>query len=115
MSLTYLCTSALLFKMLKPEKGQGYLDVERDVILGLGVTLRVEVEAEAVAFADLVEVHLVDGRRLAERLVLKSILNFLNNLRSGCSTAVERMPHDKEVVGWNPARCWAFFSSLSHQ
>ena len=100
---------------VKPDEGQVYLDVERNVVLGLGVSLRVEVEAEAVAFADPVEVHLVDGRCLAERLVLKSILNFLNNLPSGCSTVVERTPHDKEVVGWNPARCCDFFSSLSHQ
>ena len=28
---------------------------------------------------------------------------------SGCITAVERMPHDREVVGLNPAGCWAFF------
>ena len=34
---------------------------------------------------------------------------------SGCSTAKERTPHDREVLGSNPARCWDFFSSLSHQ
>ena len=28
---------------------------------------------------------------------------------SGCSTAVERMPHNKEVVVSNPSRCRAFF------
>ena len=34
---------------------------------------------------------------------------------SGCSTAVERRPRNREVVGSNPARCWAFFSSLFSQ
>ena len=34
----------------------------------------------------------------------------------GCSTVVEcTPPHDREVVGSNPAGCWAFFSSLSPQ
>ena len=28
---------------------------------------------------------------------------------SGCSTGVERTPHDREVVGSNPTRCWAFY------
>ena len=28
-------------------------------------------------------------------------------------TAVERMPHNLEVMGWNPFGCWAFFSSSS--
>ena len=28
---------------------------------------------------------------------------------SGCSTGVEHTPHDREVVGSYPARCWAFF------
>ena len=28
---------------------------------------------------------------------------------SGCSTVVECMPHDKEVVGSNSAGYWAFF------
>ena len=27
----------------------------------------------------------------------------------GCSTAVEHMPRNLEVVGLNPARCWAYF------
>ena len=27
-----------------------------------------------------------------------------------CSTAGERIPHNREAVGWIPARCWAFFS-----
>ena len=27
----------------------------------------------------------------------------------GCGTAVEHMPHNQEVVGLNPAGCWAFF------
>ena len=30
------------------------------------------------------------------------------------STAVEQTPHDIEVVGFNPARYWPFFSSLSN-
>ena len=34
---------------------------------------------------------------------------------SGCSTAVERTSHDREIMGSYPARCWAFFSSLFHQ
>ena len=35
---------------------------------------------------------------------------------SGWIRAVERMPRDREVVGLNPPRCWAFlFSSLSYQ
>ena len=34
---------------------------------------------------------------------------------SGCSTAVEHTPRDREVVGLNPAGCWAFFSSLFSQ
>ena len=29
---------------------------------------------------------------------------------SSCSTAVERTPHNKEVVGSLPVRCWACFS-----
>ena len=29
---------------------------------------------------------------------------------SGSSSEVERAPHDHEVVGLNPAGCWAFFS-----
>ena len=34
---------------------------------------------------------------------------------SGCSTAVERMSCNREVVGLNPTGCWAFFPSLSSQ
>ena len=37
------------------------------------------------------------------------------SMGSGCITAVEHTPHDREVVGSNPAGCWAFFSSLSYQ
>ena len=29
---------------------------------------------------------------------------------SGCCTALEHEPHDQEVMGLNPAWCWAFFS-----
>ena len=29
----------------------------------------------------------------------------------GCSPAVEHMPHNQEIVGLNPAGCWAFSSS----
>ena len=39
-------------------------------------------------------------------------LAITSTLGSGCSTAVERTPHIKEVVGSNPARCWALFSPL---
>ena len=35
---------------------------------------------------------------------------------SWCSKAVEQTPHDREVIGLNRDRCWAFsFSSLSYQ
>ena len=35
---------------------------------------------------------------------------------SGCDTGVEHRPRNREVVGLNPARCWAFFFSfLSYQ
>ena len=34
------------------------------------------------------------------------ILRF-RHLGSGCSKAVEHTPHDREVMGSNPARCWA--------
>ena len=34
-------------------------------------------------------------------------------LGSGCSTGVEHTPRDREVMGSNPAGCWAFFSTLS--
>ena len=44
----------------------------------------------------------------------KAIANY--HSAGGCSTAVEPMPHNKEVVGSNLAGCWAFFlSSLSSQ
>ena len=33
-------------------------------------------------------------------------------LGTGCSTAVDGTPHDREVVGSNPAGCWAFYSLL---
>ena len=46
---------------------------------------------------------------------IKRRLNFSATWGSGCSTAVERTPHNIEVVGSNPAGCWAFFSSLSSQ
>ena len=36
-------------------------------------------------------------------------------LGSGCSTAVEHKPHNREVVGLFHAGCCAFFSSLSSQ
>ena len=45
--------------------------------------------------------------------------NSLNQSQSGwgssCETAVERTAHDRVVVGSDPVKCWAFFSSLSHQ
>ena len=31
-----------------------------------------------------------------------------------CSTVVEHMPQDSEVVGLNPAGFWPFFSSVSN-
>ena len=40
----------------------------------------------------------------------------LNNLGSGCSTPVEQMIRDREVVGSDHTRYWAFFySPLSYQ
>ena len=44
-----------------------------------------------------------------------SWINQTDNCGSGCSKAVEHAPHDIGVVGSNPARSWAFFSSLSYQ
>ena len=32
---------------------------------------------------------------------------------SGCSRAVERTSHNREVTDLDPARCWAFFLLLS--
>ena len=32
---------------------------------------------------------------------------------SGCSTVIERRPHNIEIVGLNPTGSWAFFSLLS--
>ena len=46
------------------------------------------------------------------RFELIAVSNFLEYLGSGCSTAVEHTSHDSEVVGSNPAGCWAF--SLLH-
>ena len=43
---------------------------------------------------------------------LKLALTVLG-LGSGCSIAVEHTIRDREVVGSNPARCWAFFNTLS--
>ena len=47
------------------------------------------------------------------------LVPFLNDQRlvgAGCGTAVEHTPRDKDVMGLNPAGCWAFlFSSLSYQ
>ena len=37
---------------------------------------------------------------------------YLEELGSDCRTSVEHTPRDKEVVGSNPAGCWAFFSLL---
>ena len=34
-------------------------------------------------------------------------------LGSGCSKVVEHTPHNRDILGSDPARCWAFFSSLS--
>ena len=39
-------------------------------------------------------------------------LAITSTLGSGCSTVVELTPHNREVVGSNPARCWAFLSLL---
>ena len=41
---------------------------------------------------------------------LVALVNWLlvSLLGSGCSTVVEHMPCDREVMGSNPAGCWAF-------
>ena len=46
-----------------------------------------------------------------EVLHLKTINSNSTLVKSGrgSSTAVERTPHNQEVVGSNPAGCWAFF------
>ena len=36
------------------------------------------------------------------------LLILLNSMGSGCSTAVEHLPLDREVEDLNPAECWAF-------
>jgi hypothetical protein len=46
------------------------LDVKCNVILWFRVSLGIKIEAELVGFPDLVEVHFVDGRRLAVSLLL---------------------------------------------
>ena len=43
----------------------------------------------------------------------KSFIHFLSTFKqsgSGCSTAVECKPHNREVVGLLPTGCWSFFS-----
>ncbi len=47
------------------------LDIKCNVILWFRVSLRIKIEAELVGFPDLVEVHFVDGRRLAVSLLLE--------------------------------------------
>ena len=65
-------------------------------------------------------------RKIIPRAILKLKLENLTDVRilylnsimfwgSGCSTAVERTPPNREVMGSYPARCWFFFSSLSTQ
>ena len=46
----------------------------------------------------------------SNQLSLKPIKLCVDQLSSGCSTAVEHTPHDREVVGSNPAGYWAFSS-----
>ena len=42
--------------------------------------------------------------------------HFEVDVGSGCIKALERMPHDREVMGLNPAGGWAFiFSYLPYQ
>ena len=43
----------------------------------------------------------------------RSLVQMFLAMGSGCSTLVERTPHNKEVTGSNPAWCWAFFSLRS--
>ena len=47
------------------------------------------------------------------------LVPFLNDQRlvgAGCGAVVEHTPRDKDVIGLNPAGCWAFlFSSLFYQ
>ena len=65
-----------------------------------------------------------DGLRMtpgwSTRCWFRSCLDWFSNQQvkewgSACSTAVVHTPHDREVVGLNPAGSWAFFSSLSYQ
>ena len=41
-------------------------------------------------------------------------VKYLLSLGSSCSTAIEHMLHDREVMGSNPVGCWVF-SSLPYQ
>ena len=55
-----------------------------------------------------------DSVFLSEQSV-EAIFGLYKATGSGCTTEVEHMPHDREVMGLNPTECWAFFSSLSYQ
>ena len=39
----------------------------------------------------------------------------INLRRRCCNTMVEHTPHNREIVGLNPVRCWAFIASLPSQ
>ena len=45
---------------------------------------------------------------------IRSLLIY-KQVASGCSTAVEHMPQDREIVCSNPSGSGAFFASLSYQ
>ena len=48
------------------------------------------------------------------RVITKVRFGFCTDIiKRLCSTVVEHMPHNQEVVHLSPARCWAFFLLLS--
>ena len=49
--------------------------------------------------------------RMAGNNVLKDLQLALRRLKMSWAAAVEHMPRYQEIVGSNPTRCWAFFSS----
>ena len=73
---------------------------------GRGRHLRSEDQLRLVLhYARLCHLVLLRHRQLQHHVFLK--------VGCSCSTAVERMPHNLEVVDSNPAGCWAFFNVSS--
>ena len=77
----------------------------RSLSLSLSVSLSVIVSYKSTNFenpavmAQLVKFSIFEHLKLQLSLILGN----------GCSTAVERTPQNREVVGLNPTGCWAFF------